>query len=228
VILELLTKARAKALIYENLFESALRTWPLPVYQEAPIEALTGSSHPPLPPLLAPQNHEIAFYFHTSGSTSGSPKLVPCSYKWLDMTVRKSYRICGPREQKRRDIASWRYVALFFYNTRPDFGSSGSMCHIFSNFCLIGHLQHNSCILQPRANPFTSDQLTEMIHEGGLNRLNIFGSFLTTHLRNSRLDPKLLGMLTSLDEVLYTGLPLPREEEAWAYGHGIKLRVSGF
>jgi len=98
------------------------------------------------------------------------------------------------------------------------------MCHIFSNFCLIGHLQHNSCILQPRANPFTSDQLTEMIHEGGLNRLNIFGSFLTTHLRNSRLDPKLLGMLTSLDEVLYTGLPLPREEEAWAYGHGIKLR----
>lgn len=125
--------------------------------------------------------------------------------------------------------------------------ASGSMCHIFQNFCklnfilisryhvsltntwfsvLIGHLQHNACIIQPLANPFTSYQLIEMIHDCGLNRLNIFGSFLATHLRNSRLDSKLLQMLAGLDEVIYTGLPLPREEEAWAYTNGIKLRVS--
>lgn len=32
-------------------------------------------------------------------------------------------------------------------------------------------------------------------------------------------------MLMSLDDVLYTGLALPREEEQWAYKHGIKIRV---
>ncbi|KAJ7498533.1 hypothetical protein FB451DRAFT_1117113 [Mycena latifolia] len=208
VILELLTKTRAKALIYEDLFESALREWPLPVYRAVAIEVAAGSSRLELPPLPAAQGSEIAFFFHTSGSTSGSPKLVPCSYKWLDMTIRKSYLLCAPRERDRRDITTW----------------GGSMCHIFQNFLLIGNLQHNSCIIQPAANPFTSDQLVDMVHDCGLNRLNIFGSFLTTHLRNSRLDSKLLGTLASLDEVLYTGLPLPREEENWAYSNGIKLR----
>ncbi|KAJ6561556.1 hypothetical protein DFH09DRAFT_1247719 [Mycena vulgaris] len=208
VILELLTKTRAKALIYEDLVEPALRTWPLPVYREVTVGVASGSSHLDLPTLPAAQNHEIAFYWHTSGSTSGSPKLVPCSYKWLDMTIRKSYRICAPREQDRRDIAVW----------------GGSMCHIFQNFLLLGYLQHNACIVQPAANPFTSNQLVDMIHDCGLNRLNIFGSFLTTHLLNSRLDSKLRDILANLDEVLYTGLPLPREEESWAYSQGIKLR----
>ncbi|KAJ7126458.1 hypothetical protein C8R43DRAFT_897871 [Mycena crocata] len=209
VILELLTKTGAKALVYEDLFESALRTWPIPIYRAAAIELAVGRSHFDLPPLPAAQNHEIAFYFHTSGSTSGSPKLVPCSYKWLDMTVRKSYQICAPRSPGReQDIAIW----------------GGSMAHIFANFLLIGNLQHNACTIQPVANPYTSDQLMDMILGCGLNRLNLFGSFLATHLRNSRADSKLLGMLASLDEVLYTGLPLPHEEEIWAYSHGIKLR----
>ncbi|KAJ6616294.1 hypothetical protein B0H10DRAFT_1799807 [Mycena sp. CBHHK59/15] len=209
VISELLAKTQAKALIYEDLFESALRSWPLPTYRADPVELVAESDHLDLPPVTATRPDEIAFYFHTSGSTSGSPKLVPCSYRWLEMTIRKSYQICTPRDQDRQDIATW----------------SGSMCHIFQNFMLIGNLQHNSCVVQPATNPFTSDQLADMIHRCGLTRLNIFASFLTTHLRNSRLNPKLLGMLSDLDEVLYTGLPLPREEEQWAYNNGIRLRT---
>jgi hypothetical protein len=48
---------------------------------------------------------------------------------------------------------------------------------------------------------------------------------LASHLRASRQDPKLLSLLLSLDEVLYSGMPLAREEEEWAYRNGIKLRV---
>lgn len=110
VISELLTKTGARALIYEDLFESALRTWPIPIYRAASIELAIGRSRLDLPPLPAAQNHEIAFYFHTSGSTSGSPKLVPCSYKWLDMTIHKSHQICAPREQGRLDVAVWGYA----------------------------------------------------------------------------------------------------------------------
>lgn len=40
------------------------------------------------------------------------------------------------------------------------------------------------------------------------------------------MDPKLLNMLINLDEVLYSGLPLPREEEEWALQNGIKITVS--
>jgi acyl-coenzyme A synthetase/AMP-(fatty) acid ligase len=115
VILELLMKTKAKALIYEDLFESALQTWPLPTYRADADLTGFGSS---LSESLPVQPDDIAFYFHTSGSTSGSPKLVPCSYKWLDMTIRKSHQICEPRDSGRQDVTVW----------------GGSMCHIFQTF----------------------------------------------------------------------------------------------
>lgn len=59
-----------------------------------------------------------------------------------------------------------------------------------------------------------------------MNRLNQFATFLTQHLRNSRQNPSLLALLQTLDELLYSGLALPREEEDWARGNGLRLRVS--
>lgn len=63
-----------------------------------------------------------------------------------------------------------------------------------------------------------------MIVRGGLNRLNQFGAFLCNHFRKARMDPKLLSLIAGLDEVLYSGMPLPREEEEWAYRNGISLK----
>jgi len=64
-----------------------------------------------------------------------------------------------------------------------------------------------------------------MIRRCGLNRLNQFAPFLSGHFRNARRDAKLLSMLLSLDDVLYSGLPLSQEEEKWALKSGMKLRV---
>jgi hypothetical protein len=64
-----------------------------------------------------------------------------------------------------------------------------------------------------------------MVRRCGLNRLNQFATFLAGHLRAARQDAKLLSLLRNLDEVLYSGLPLPIEEEEWAYRNGIMLRV---
>ena len=119
----------------------------------------------------------------------------------------------------------------------------GSMCHIAqtfseyqaSDYCsallkfifevFIGTLQHGSCVIQPTSLGFPSEELVGMIRRCGLNRLNQFGSFLSGHLRNARQDTKLLSMLQSLDDVLYSGLPLSQEEEQWALKSGIRLRV---
>ena len=65
-----------------------------------------------------------------------------------------------------------------------------------------------------------------MIRDCGVNRLNQFATFLAQHLRNSRQNPTLLALLQTLDDALYSGLALPREEEEWARGNGIRLRVS--
>lgn len=66
----------------------------------------------------------------------------------------------------------------------------------------------------------------DMIERCNLNRLTQFAAFLSVHLQNSRRDNKLLAKLQGLDEVLYSGLPLPRDDEEWALKNGIKLKVS--
>ena len=64
----------------------------------------------------------------------------------------------------------------------------------------------------------------DMVARCGLNRMNIFPTYLAKHLRTSRQDPKLLGMLQNLDEIFYSGLMLGQEDEEWVHRHGIKLR----
>lgn len=90
----------------------------------------------------------------------------------------------------------------------------------------LGTLQHGSCVIQPSKMPYSSEELIDMIHRCGLNRLNAFGSWLGMHLKNSREDAKLLSLLVGLDDVLYSGLAIPKEEEQWAIKNGIRVRVS--
>lgn len=63
-----------------------------------------------------------------------------------------------------------------------------------------------------------------MIRDGGLNRLNQFPAFFAVHARAARLDPKLLALLRSLDEILYSGQAMSREDEEWAYANDLPLR----
>ncbi|KAJ7783906.1 hypothetical protein DFH07DRAFT_997347 [Mycena maculata] len=207
VIYELLRKADAKALVHESAFTSVLQESPFPTHLAVDAENIDVTEYP-LPKVPCPQPDDIAFFFHTSGSSGGSPKLIPCSYRWLDATVMKSHQVSAPQNPERQDVTVWM----------------GSVTHIGQTTMLIGSLQHGSCVIQPSQISFSSEELVAMVHRCGLNRLNQFAAFLANHLRASRLDAKLLSILTSLDEVLYSGMPLAREEEEWAYRNGIKLR----
>ncbi|OCH95765.1 acetyl-CoA synthetase-like protein [Obba rivulosa] len=208
VIYELLQRANAKALVYEASFAPIVTDSPLPIFiaaniYDADVDAV------PLPPLDEEVNpDDTVMIFHTSGSTSGSPKLIPCSYSWLKTIVEKAAHVSKPHNFERQDVTVWM----------------GSMCHIAQTFMLIGALQYGSCTIQPTQIAFPSDELLDMVHRCRLNRLNQFATFLAVHLRNSRRDPKLLAVLQGLDEVLYAGLTLAREEEEWAYQNGILLR----
>jgi hypothetical protein len=93
---------------------------------------------------------------------------------------------------------------------------------------LIGSLQHGSCVIQPTVLNFSSEELVDMILRCGLNRLNQFPAFLMNHFRSARENPKLLSMLKNLDDVLYSGMPLPMEDERWALKNGLRLRVSSY
>ncbi|KAF8626662.1 hypothetical protein AX15_004753 [Amanita polypyramis BW_CC] len=207
VVYELLRKAQARALVCDNKLELILNDSPVPYYAATGCEDMRPT-YEELPVLDASGPHDTAFIFHTSGSTSGSPKLVPCSHHWIDTAIAKSRQTCRPASLNRQDVIVWM----------------GSMCHIAQSFMLIGSIQFGSCTVQPTTLSFPADELVSMIQHCGVNRLNQFATFLQGHFRNARQNPKLLSMLQDLDEVLYSGLALPPEEENWARDNGIKLR----
>ncbi|KAI0344302.1 acetyl-CoA synthetase-like protein [Trametopsis cervina] len=209
IIYELLQKAEGQALIYDPSFADIVADSPVPAHAATSVreEDVEDEIISPLSQISLEET-DIVMIFHTSGSTSGRPKLVRCSLKWLDNIVYKAWQVSRPKDPERQDVSVWM----------------GSVCHIGQTFMLIGALQHGSCTIQPSVISFSSDELVAMIAQCSLNRLNQFATFLTTHLRNSQHNPKLLELLHGLDEVLYSGLPLGRDEEQWAIEKGLKLR----
>ncbi|KAI9058857.1 acetyl-CoA synthetase-like protein [Trametes sanguinea] len=208
VVYELLDRAGAQALIFEPSFASIVMDCPVPAELAVDLCSM-DAAEVPLPPLWVPSHGaEVIMIYHTSGSTSGSPKLVPCTADWVNATVSKAAHVTQPHSPDKQDVTVWM----------------GSMCHIGQTFMLMGYLQHGVCTIQPTKIAFSSEELVDMVQRCRLNRLNQFATFLAAHLRNSRTDPALLAVLQQLDELLYSGLPLAPEEEAWAYAHGILLK----
>lgn len=122
MICELSQSANARALVYAQMFVSALQDLHVPVYP-AKFDAFTDISDSStdisdastdtsdadevlLPELSATKGSDIAFILHTSGSSSGSPKLVPCSYRWVDGVVDKLDQFCAPKHQNSQQVAS--------------------------------------------------------------------------------------------------------------------------
>jgi hypothetical protein len=110
VIFELLKKANAKALIYDSSYEALVKDSPAPAHLA--VNAKDISAIPEyLPDMKVPSIDDTAFVFHTSGSTSGSPKLVPWTFAWLGAHLEK-YTALG-LSQGHDIVGSW----------------IGSMCH---------------------------------------------------------------------------------------------------
>lgn len=102
------------------------------------------------------------------------------------------------------------------------------MCHVGQEFMMLGSLQHGSCTIQPTKITFSVDELLDMVIRCRMNRLHQFAAFLAVNIRAARQDPKVLSVLQSLDHIVYSGLPLPQDDEAWGYSQGLPLYVRTF
>ena len=109
VIYELLQRGNAQALIFEPSFENIVQDPPVPVIRAATLEDHELYADESLPELMPFAEDDIVCIFHTSGSTSGSPKLVPCTGKWIDSAVTKAKESSAPahRNSLRQDVSTW-------------------------------------------------------------------------------------------------------------------------
>ena len=107
VVYELLKKTDARALIFDRSFESIVVDCPIPAHTALETAAIDVDDIP-LPSMpIAVNGDDIVMIFHTSGSTSGSPKLVPCNYTWLSAMIAKAYHMAKPKNATRQDVSVW-------------------------------------------------------------------------------------------------------------------------
>lgn len=106
VVFELLERSKAQALVYDPFFANVLDGCPIRAFAAAqPADVDMEDQLDPVVPEVSPD--DTAFFFHTSGSTSGSPKIVPYSYRWLDAAISKAGWIMTPKDPQRQDVTSW-------------------------------------------------------------------------------------------------------------------------
>ncbi|KAM5354889.1 hypothetical protein ACJ41O_001535 [Fusarium nematophilum] len=90
-----------------------LKNSPLPAY--AAKEPQSFSDTPGLlpPSSVSPDAHDVLMIYHTSGSTSGIPKLVPLTAKWIDCLVRKTLKIGDMLPSSGRQLVTVAILNVF-------------------------------------------------------------------------------------------------------------------
>lgn len=108
IVFELLQKGKAKALVYDPSFKASVRDAPVPAHRMMSVSELGEREESELPAFPTPKSKDsLLFIFHTSGSTSGSPKLVPCSAGWIDSLISKARQSSMPVNPLKQDISTW-------------------------------------------------------------------------------------------------------------------------
>ncbi|KAF5344419.1 hypothetical protein D9758_015474 [Tetrapyrgos nigripes] len=199
-ILPLLEHSKSKALIFELPYAATVKelaqTLGIRTY-----DALTClpdySGQITLPSLPEAKPEDIAIFFHTSGSTSGKPKIVPGNYRWLDAMVTKLIE-----------------------------GMKGSFCHTGQFITTIRHIGSGSTIVQPLDSSNSIPDLVDKLllpGQVGITQIYTFPVALMHLIRRAQKDESVRKALVELDAVGYGGGSLPVEDEHWASANGINL-----
>ncbi|KAL0569814.1 hypothetical protein V5O48_012147 [Marasmius crinis-equi] len=210
IVKALLEKSGAKALLYEEgYFDSAeslmgpdLKVYP--TFKDIPTTQLSEA----LPDLSEPQPNDIKYVFHTSGSTSGLPKLVPYTSRSVETLLRKA--AMTPRPPPGRpspDAVSW----------------ISSACHVSGFSLLLAAMHQGACIIQPTCLPPPIAEFKSMFKLGGLTRVSIFTPLLSRILEVCRTDPELLDLFKNMKSIAHGGAVLPSSDLEWAKLNGLSL-----
>ncbi|KIK68985.1 hypothetical protein GYMLUDRAFT_152890 [Collybiopsis luxurians FD-317 M1] len=213
-----LKEGKARALVFESIFEDSVHDIPNPPPSHAGLASVdlaysiaSDSILYPLPEMVefdAAVGDDIALILQTSGSASGAGSIVPCNHTWLDKLVHKSGLLNEPPDQDKQEFRPW----------------TGSICHFGQFASLIGTIYSTCCVVQFMDGHPSTYELIDTIIRCGIKKIFQFPYGLTKHLQVSRTDSEVLATLSALDEITYSGGPLSTLDEEWAIRNGINLK----
>ncbi|GKU09684.1 unnamed protein product [Fusarium langsethiae] len=209
VVYELLEKGKAAALVYEPEFESMLQDAPLPIFPSGD-DCFKASTEELAPgaPWQPTKPDDVMLIYHTSGSTSGIPKLVPHAARWMDYVIRKS----GPWEARCHKSRE-RVTSLHI----------GSFCHMAASFILWFAVREGSCVILPSVFPQPISEVQYFLDEHGLSNICLFPPFMSAIFRQARSDPSLLASLKKADCIGSGGLDPDPADVAWGRSQGFHM-----
>ncbi|KAF8511241.1 acetyl-CoA synthetase-like protein [Gautieria morchelliformis] len=213
IVYELLVKGAGKAIVHDPAKTTLLREFgtTLPCYAAPDYTTISHADIAfPLPDLPPASPEDYVFIYHSSGSVSGMPKVIPKTNQWLATIEHKSREAFCLGDFDGQDVFVWT----------ESFSHSMEICL----FQLILH--RAGCLVQPTRIDFDSPELATMIRITGVNRIIQFTGVLRRHLEDARggaIEPGLLALLKQARQVTYAGMPLATELEDWAVAQGIPM-----
>ncbi|KAF9761054.1 hypothetical protein IL306_003995 [Fusarium sp. DS 682] len=209
VIYELLEKSKAAVLVHERGYNSILKDSPLPTLPAGGVPSEEDVAQlPTVTPWHPTRAEDEIFIYHTSGSISGIPKLVPATARWLDYIIGLS-TVYEERSNKTGD----RMISIHI----------GSFCHMAASFLSWFAVREGSCIIIPSTLPAPIPEVRTMLDEHGLTCVCMFPPFLSAIFREARKDPSLLASLQKIDNAGSGGLEFDVADFAWGRKNGIPM-----
>ncbi|KAM6499520.1 hypothetical protein JOM56_005028 [Amanita muscaria] len=174
-----------------------------------PLETIDSCSTTALPTIDdLSSGSDVCFIYLTSGSTSGSPKIVPLTQKFVSIYYKTQFGI---------------WLAGRRFDTQDVFLSRSSICAVATMIQYLGCLYTGSCIVQPSKRRFSTEELSNMVNVCGLNRMTTFGTWLAPHIQAAKKDPVVLKLLQVMRTVSYGGVPISIANDDWCFQNGIPL-----
>ncbi|KAJ7125830.1 putative amp-CoA ligase [Mycena crocata] len=209
VIWDLLAATKAKALIFDDSFASACATAPvltIPTLSFNHVVHIDSGA----PEIAAVTAQQTALIVHSSGTTSGAPKVIPLTHGWVRAFIKFKF----PGSLKQGDFGEGDVT-----------NTIGSLAHVGSFTAFVAAAFHGFCTVQLSSGVVTPADLVDMIRNCGLNRIAIYAPSRSNHIRAAQSDPGVLAGLRSCRQILHTGGALNKEDENWAYEHDLPLTV---
>lgn len=124
MVFDLLARSGAKAIVFEETFKESVAGATIPLIPSltlAEVQALLPSDGklPTLGPLLSVPERGTAFIIHSSGTTSGTPKLIPSNHLWVKNFIELKYASC---------LEQGSFEGQTFCNSIGNLNHVGSLC----------------------------------------------------------------------------------------------------
>ncbi|KZT05761.1 putative amp-CoA ligase [Laetiporus sulphureus 93-53] len=210
VVSDLLAMSNAEGLIVDARFAKAASSMKVPTFRALTLEEARKIEDAQSVELAMVSKADTAVIVHSSGTTSGAPKLIPTTHGLLHACLDFKYPSCLKQGS---------------FDGPDTTNLLGSLAHVGSFQTVIRMAYHGDIIVQPSSPTFSTDELLAMVKKCGLNRIATYAPFLVQHIRRAKQDMDVLETLKGLRQILHTGVALNREEEKWAYEQRLPMTV---